>query len=179
MFCYAFIQSDPAWEVCPHTQKSRSLPAFLMLPRHQQKILSEVLFFVFFLCFGGRQGGSWLFLYFASPTEKKQHMIAALLLLTVYEGLFQSHQHRHLCCHVSLSGASMATLSTLHQQLLPPPTTTLAARGNSCIREEPKQQFSSVLSKQLNHTPITHIPPILCQQEKRKAREKHIAQHHT
>lgn len=110
---------------------------------------------------------------------RRNNTIAALLLLTVYEGLFQSHQHRDLCCHVSLSGASMATLSTLHQQLLPPPTTTLAARGNSCIREEPKQQFSSVLSKQLNHTPITHIPPILCQQEKRKAREKHIAQHHT
>lgn len=65
------------------------------------------------------------------------------------------------------------------QHTAPPPTTTLAARGNSCIREEPKQQFSSVLSKQLNHTPITQIPPILCQQEKRKAREKRIAQHHT
>lgn len=44
------------------------------------------------------------------------------------------------------------------QHTAPPPTTTLAARGNSCIREEPKQQFSNVLSKELNHTPHTSYP---------------------
>lgn len=133
----------------------------------------------FFLYFGGRRGGSWLFLYFASPIEKKQHMIAALLLLTVYEGLFQTHQHMDLCshrCRTFLSGASTAALSTLHQQLLPPPTTTFAARGNSCISKEPKQQLKNVLSKQSNHSPHSSYP---VQAGKRKAMQKHTAQHHT